>query len=196
MRSIQSAFTLVECRPERRRPLSWAQRATICTRHSACILAAPVAQPLAFPLRLSQCGKVAVHKIIPGDGRPVPTIAFHGDRDTTVHPNSGDHILEQSTKETSRLKKVHRGRVPGGHAYTCTTHTDASGRAIFEHWKSTALEGNPFSSSRIPPTAARLELVRPVTQMRSAPASGNVRVRGQNGKRILILSSSRFLLAF
>jgi hypothetical protein len=31
-------------------------------------------------------------------------------------------------------KKVHRGQVPGGHSYTRTIHTDASGRAIFERW--------------------------------------------------------------
>jgi poly(3-hydroxybutyrate) depolymerase len=37
-------------------------------------------------------------------------------------------------RTTSTQKKVHRGRVPGGHAYTRTIHTDASGRAIFEHW--------------------------------------------------------------
>ena len=31
-------------------------------------------------------------------------------------------------------KKVHRGQIPGGHAYTRTTHTDAGGREILEHW--------------------------------------------------------------
>ena len=31
-------------------------------------------------------------------------------------------------------KKVHRGRVPGGHAYTRTILSDASGRAMLEHW--------------------------------------------------------------
>jgi poly(3-hydroxybutyrate) depolymerase len=30
---------------------------------------------------------------------------------------------------------VHRGGVPGGHAYTRTIHADASGQAIFEHWE-------------------------------------------------------------
>jgi poly(hydroxyalkanoate) depolymerase family esterase len=69
-----------------------------------------------------------------GDGPTVPTIVFHGDRDITVHPSNGDHLLEQSTKNTRTQKKVHRGRVPGGHAYTRTIHTDASGREIFEHW--------------------------------------------------------------
>src|SRR6266436_581788 len=64
----------------------------------------------------------------------VPTIVFHGDRDVTVHPSNGDYILEQSMKATGRQKKVHRGRVTGGHAYTCTIHADANGREIFEHW--------------------------------------------------------------
>jgi poly(hydroxyalkanoate) depolymerase family esterase len=73
-------------------------------------------------------------RVILGDGPIVPTIVFHGDRDITVHPNNSDQILEQSMRTTSMQKKVHRGRVPGGHAYTRTIHTDASGREIFEHW--------------------------------------------------------------
>lgn len=69
------------------------------------------------------------------DGGPiVPTIVFHGDRDITVHPSNGDQILEQSMRTTSTQKKVDSGRVPGGHAYTRTIHTDASGRGIFEQW--------------------------------------------------------------
>jgi poly(hydroxyalkanoate) depolymerase family esterase len=69
-----------------------------------------------------------------GRGPDVPTIVFHGDQDNTVHPRNGDHVIAQ--KRTAKLqKKIHRGRVPGGHAYTRTIHTDASGRAIFEHWE-------------------------------------------------------------
>ena len=74
------------------------------------------------------------HKVISGDRPPVPTIVFHGDRDTTVHPNNGDQILEQSVRTMSTQKKVHRGQVPGGHAYTRTILSDASGREILEHW--------------------------------------------------------------
>lgn len=70
----------------------------------------------------------------PGRGSAIPTIVFHGDRDTTVHPRNGDHVIVRSMRTTDSQKKVHRGRVPGGHAYTRTIHTDASGRAIFEHW--------------------------------------------------------------
>jgi poly(hydroxyalkanoate) depolymerase family esterase len=73
-------------------------------------------------------------RVILGDGPTVPTIVFHGDRDITVHPNNGDHILEQSMRRMRTQTKVHRGRVPGGHAFTRTIHTDASGRGIFEHW--------------------------------------------------------------
>ena len=67
-------------------------------------------------------------------GPPVPTIVFHGDRDTTVHPNNGDRIVEQSAKAAGLKAKVIDGRVPHGHAYTRTNLTDAGGRAISEHW--------------------------------------------------------------
>ena len=75
-------------------------------------------------------GSEAVRKA----GSPVPTIVFHGDCDTTVHPNNGDRIIKQSAKATSPTTKVLRGQVPHGHAYTRTILTDAGGRAISEHW--------------------------------------------------------------
>jgi poly(hydroxyalkanoate) depolymerase family esterase len=67
-------------------------------------------------------------------GSVAPTIVFHGDRDTTVHPDNGDRILEQSAKAAGPATKVLRGRVPDGHAYTRTIVTDRSGRPISEHW--------------------------------------------------------------
>lgn len=71
---------------------------------------------------------------VPGQGSDVPTIVFHGDQDNTVHPRNGDLVIAQG--KTAKLqKKIHRSRVPGGHAYTRTIHTDASGRAMFEHWE-------------------------------------------------------------
>ena len=74
------------------------------------------------------------HKVISNDGSPVPTIVFHGDRDMTVHPNNGDQILDQSVGAMSAQKKVHRGHVPGGHAYTRTVLSDAGGHGMLEHW--------------------------------------------------------------
>ncbi len=64
----------------------------------------------------------------------VPTIVFHGDRDTIVHPRNADHVISRSMRTTNLQKKVHRGRVPGGHAYTCTIHTDVNGQAVLEQW--------------------------------------------------------------
>ena len=64
----------------------------------------------------------------------MPIIVFHGDRDTTVHPRNGDHVIARSTRTTNARKTVHQGQVPGGHSYTRTIHADPSGRAIFEHW--------------------------------------------------------------
>lgn len=71
---------------------------------------------------------------MPG-GPPIPTIVFHGDRDTTVHSKNGSRIVRQSIGGSRTKETVHRGRVPGGHAYTRTVHTDAGGRGILEHWE-------------------------------------------------------------
>ena len=72
--------------------------------------------------------------IVLEDRSPVPTIVFHGDRDTIVHPRNADHVITRSMRTNNLQKKVHRGQVPGGHAYTCTIHTDANGQAILEQW--------------------------------------------------------------
>jgi poly(hydroxyalkanoate) depolymerase family esterase len=71
----------------------------------------------------------------PGKAPAVPTIVFHGDRDATVHPRNGDHVIAQLLGAKKARKTVHRGRVPGGHAYTRTIISDPSGRQNFEHWE-------------------------------------------------------------
>lgn len=72
-----------------------------------------------------------------GRARLVPSIVFHGDKDVTVHPNNGQHVIAQSrTREWEALRAVsHPGRVPGGHAYTRTDHHDAAGRVVLELWE-------------------------------------------------------------
>jgi poly(hydroxyalkanoate) depolymerase family esterase len=60
-------------------------------------------------------------------GRGVPLIVFHGDRDTTVHPSNGEHAMSET------LEKVETGRA-NGRAYTRTTHWNASGKPVLEHW--------------------------------------------------------------
>jgi len=101
--------------------------------HSGLAYGAATDMPSAFAA-MRQGGGSNPKGIISGNGRPVPAIIFHGDRDTTVHPNNGSQVLEQAIGTTSTQKTVHRGQIPGGHDYTRTTHSDASGNEILEHW--------------------------------------------------------------
>jgi poly(hydroxyalkanoate) depolymerase family esterase len=71
-----------------------------------------------------------------GYSRTVPAIVFHGDQDTTVHPNNGDQVIAQLREAlaTDVRVTIEDGRVPGGRAYTRTVHHDAAGHSIFEQW--------------------------------------------------------------
>jgi poly(hydroxyalkanoate) depolymerase family esterase len=100
--------------------------------HSGLACGAATDMPSAFAA-MRQGGGLG-HSVISSGEPPVPTIIFHGDRDTTVHPNNGNQVREQAIGTTSTQKKVRRGQIPGGHAYTRTTHTDAGGREILEQW--------------------------------------------------------------
>ncbi|HJW11878.1 MAG TPA: PHB depolymerase family esterase [Albitalea sp.] len=79
--------------------------------------------------------------------RALPTIVFHGDQDTTVHPSNGDNVIEQARSSWIEAFEgadgiatasgdviVEQGQVPGGHAFTRTIHRDAEGRCDAEHW--------------------------------------------------------------
>jgi poly(hydroxyalkanoate) depolymerase family esterase len=112
-----------------------------------------------------------------GHGSVVPTIVFHGDRDNTVHPRNGDHVIAQK-RATGLRKTVHRGRIPRGHSYTRTIHTDTSGRPIFEHWEIHGAGhawsgGSPAGSYTDPrgPDAAR-EMLRFFLEHQAASAAG------------------------
>lgn len=75
----------------------------------------------------------------------VPTIVFHGDRDTKVHPRNGDQVIAQWTAirahdgahNKARVDPqvtLQRGQVSDGHAYTRAIYHDANGQAILEQW--------------------------------------------------------------
>jgi len=66
--------------------------------------------------------------------RIVPTIVFHGDRDTTVHPRNGDGIIAHSKADLELRTSVHRGQIPQGRAYTRTVHSDETGQSVLEQW--------------------------------------------------------------
>jgi poly(hydroxyalkanoate) depolymerase family esterase len=67
--------------------------------------------------------------------RSIPTVVFHGDLDTTVHSrNSLQAIVQASPAPADRgIESVEKGE-ENGRRYTRTTHTDASGRGVLEHW--------------------------------------------------------------
>ncbi len=71
-----------------------------------------------------------------GYSRIVPAIVFHGDQDTTVHPNNGDQVIAQLKEglATNAAVTIEHGRVPRGRAFTRTIHRDAADYAIFEQW--------------------------------------------------------------
>ena len=67
----------------------------------------------------------------------VPTIVFHGDADSTVHPRNGDQITEATTRHTpaSALHSTtSKGTAPAGRTYTRATHRSADGTVSTEHW--------------------------------------------------------------
>jgi poly(hydroxyalkanoate) depolymerase family esterase len=64
----------------------------------------------------------------------VPTIVFHGDRDTTVSPINADQVSEQASGGPGQLTRLSEGKTPAGIAFTCTTRYDANDRCIGEQW--------------------------------------------------------------
>ena len=69
--------------------------------------------------------------------RVVPTIVFHADRDTTVHPSNGDQVLAQAGAASNEglQATTERSQVPGGRAYSRTLHAEAGGGpAVLEQW--------------------------------------------------------------
>jgi poly(hydroxyalkanoate) depolymerase family esterase len=78
------------------------------------------------------------------DARSVPTIVFHGDNDTTVHPSNGDELIAHAAAASAEAKardnasaehvtSVEHGNV-AGRAYTRTTYRDDGGARVLEQW--------------------------------------------------------------
>jgi len=66
--------------------------------------------------------------------RVVPTIVFHGDGDTTVHPCNGDQVRAQSVAGANLRVTVSRAQAPDGHAYTRSIYHEANGQVVMEQW--------------------------------------------------------------
>ena len=113
--------------------------------HSGLAYAAAGDLPSAFAAMRGEKSKRARRK--PGAAvsvRAVPTIVFHGDSDTTVHPSNGDQVIEQVSPQSSAAKarekafveherSVERGET-SGRAYTRTVYRDGAGKSVMEQW--------------------------------------------------------------
>jgi poly(hydroxyalkanoate) depolymerase family esterase len=76
-------------------------------------------------------------EVMAGDAaRTVPTIVFHADGDTTVHPSNSDHVLAQAGTTAGKLTTtVEHGEVAnGGRRFSRTLHADICGIAVLEQW--------------------------------------------------------------
>jgi poly(hydroxyalkanoate) depolymerase family esterase len=59
-------------------------------------------------------------------------IVFHGDRDTTVHPVNGEHLMTSYADAT--VPESERKRSENGREFTHHVYRDADGRLVAEHW--------------------------------------------------------------
>ena len=64
----------------------------------------------------------------------VPTIVFHGDLDSTVHPKNGGRIVEQSIRARAALDASHEIGEATGRTFTRAIHRSQSGDIFAEHW--------------------------------------------------------------
>ncbi|MDT3678768.1 MAG: PHB depolymerase family esterase [Burkholderiaceae bacterium] len=68
----------------------------------------------------------------PATASGVPTIVFHGDADTRVHPRNAEHVIAASVGNSAAIE-VQRER-NGGRAWTRRLHHGPDGRVLAEHW--------------------------------------------------------------
>ena len=61
-----------------------------------------------------------------------PTIVFHGDKDATVNPANGEHVVAASAGAAKPEQK--RARSGNGRDYTQRIYKEAGGRVVAEHW--------------------------------------------------------------
>lgn len=67
--------------------------------------------------------------------RSVPTIAFHGLADTTVHPGNGDAVVTQALASRPGLRRTTlKGTAAGGRSYSVASHVGPDGRSMVEQW--------------------------------------------------------------
>ena len=67
-------------------------------------------------------------------GRSVPTIVFHGDLDSTVHPKNARHVVEQAIRAGAGFVTSREIGEATGRLFTREIHRGASGAIVAEQW--------------------------------------------------------------
>ena len=67
--------------------------------------------------------------------RTVPTIVFHGDRDSTVNPRNGQEVISRLSTNKGYKVSVEKGQADGGRPYTRTRYLDERGQVKLEDWR-------------------------------------------------------------
>lgn len=104
---------------------------------------------------------VAMRRGSPGDRGtvPMPTIIFHGEADTVVHPRNGRFVTARALAALPRLTRVEeKGRSAGGRAFSRTVHKTRNGKSLCEHW---AVEGAGHAWSGGHPSGSFSDLAGP-----------------------------------
>jgi len=99
----------------------------------------PFASAKDLPSALAAMRGGAMSSPAPASSGGIPIIVFHGDRDTTVNPRNGEELMAQGLRNQLGSKappaaSIDSGLVPNGHRYTRTTHRQADGSTLGEHW--------------------------------------------------------------
>ncbi len=82
---------------------------------------------------MKQGGAVPAVGKADGSRRVVPTIVFHGDRDTTVNIVNGDRVIAQA-KGAAHLRTAVMDGEAGGMRYTRTIQSADGERPVLEEW--------------------------------------------------------------
>ncbi len=85
-----------------------------------------------LPAALAAMRQGAAGKSCQNNSAGLPTIVFHGDKDSTVHPSNSEYILKQVNARGKTI--IERGKVQSGYAFTRTLYSDAAGNNNHEQW--------------------------------------------------------------
>lgn len=64
-----------------------------------------------------------------------PTIVFHGDRDSTVHPANADAVVAASAGTDARVQSERKASAKRGRDSTRRVYTNAAGEVVAEYWE-------------------------------------------------------------